>query len=177
MNNLENYLDKLDGQNIDKTIYDDYERFGYEDEMLFHHHLNFMLDNLYYINIVEPMKIRLNQEQFRANILERFNNKCVITDENCIDELDAAHIVEVRYREDYDVDNGLLLTKNLHSTFDKNYWSISPNTLKIEINQNIQNIGSIKDYQWKTLNLKLNQYLLNNLMERYQKFLNFTKKN
>lgn len=168
MNNLEDYLDKYEGKTIDNLK--NYIELGYEDELIFKHHLNFMLNNLYNIKIVESKRKRLNQKEFREQILEKFNNKCIITGEDCIDELDAAHIKEVKDEGDYDIDNGLLLRKNIHSTYDKNHWTINPETLKIEIINKCKNVGSIKDYEGKQINLQLNNDLKSNLIERYEKF-------
>jgi hypothetical protein len=42
----------------------------------------------------------------------------------------------------FDIDNGLLLNSILHKLFDNNYWSINPETLRVEIFDH--NINSIE---------------------------------
>jgi hypothetical protein len=74
-----------------------YKDFGYEDDELYQIDLEFMLNNIYTIKIIETpvleiRKKRINQSEFRKNIIERFNNKCIITGNDCIDELEACHI-------------------------------------------------------------------------------------
>jgi hypothetical protein len=64
----------------------------------------------------------------------------------------------------------LLLSSDLHKTFDKYCWSINPNTLKIEINKNINDCGKIKNYEDTIVNIKLNNRLYNNLLYHYNIF-------
>ena len=73
MNKLEEYLYKYDNQTIYNTIFNKPEDFDYEDIDLFHHHLNFMLNNLYNIKIIEPSRKRLNQTQFRQEKIIKIN--------------------------------------------------------------------------------------------------------
>ena len=87
-----------------------------------------------------------------------------------MDELTAAHIIPIKENENYDIDNGLLLTENLHKTFDKYRWSINPDTLLIEINKNID-VGSIKKYQNYKVPLQINTELYSNLLLHYNIFL------
>lgn len=171
---LEEFLDSIDNKTIDKEILYNYELFDYEDELIFNNHLKFLLENCYNIRINENKKLRLNQKEFRQKLLEKFNYKCIISENNCIHELKAAHIIPVSIDESYDIDNGLLLTSTLHDTMDKFLWSINPHTLKIEIKEN-NNVGQIKNYVGKTINLQMNDDLYNNLLIHYHKFNN--KKN
>lgn len=169
MMDLECFLDKYDGQTIHADIYNDYEKFGYVDEQLYKTHLNFMLTYLYDIKVIKEQRKRLNQTEFRKNILEKFNYECIITGETCIDELTAAHIVPISENENYDIDNGLLLVENIHKTYDKFKWSINPDTLCVEIKQNV-NVGSIKQYENKKIDLQLNYNIKQNLSYHYNKF-------
>lgn len=79
----------------------------------------------------------LIQTTFRKELLKKFNNKCVVSEINCVDELEAAHLVPFCEDNKLDINNGLILTRNLHATFDKYHWSINPNTLLIEIKEDI----------------------------------------
>lgn len=172
MNKLEEYLDNYDNKEIYKDDLYNYKKFNYIDELIFNNHLTFLLENIYNIKVIEidKSRVRLNQKDFREGLLEKFNNKCVVTDEDCIDELEACHIIPINEKECYNIDNGLILTSNLHKTFDKYLWSINPNTLKIEIKNN-KNVGNIKKYKNNKINIKLNNDLYNNLNYHYNKFL------
>ena len=89
------------------------------------------------------------------------------------DECDAAHIIPITNpTSSYKITNGLLLSKILHETFDRYYWSINPKTLKIEYSQYI-NPGSIKNYNSNILinKLKNDLDLIINLSWHYNKFL------
>jgi predicted restriction endonuclease len=172
MYKLEEYLDNYDNKEIYKDDLYNYKKFNYIDELIFNNHLTFLLENIYNIKVIEidKSRVRLNQKDFRDGLLEKFNNKCVVTDEDCIDELEACHIIPINEKECYNIDNGLILTSNLHKTFDKYLWSINPNTLKIEIKNN-KNVGNIKKYESNKINIKLNNDLFNNLNYHYNKFL------
>jgi hypothetical protein len=85
--------------------------------------------------------------------------------------LKACHIIPVSDKESYDIDNGLLLTSTFHDTMDKYLWAIDPNTLKIEIHPT-KNVGQIKNYNGKKLNLVLNLDMKTNLEIHWNKFKN-----
>ena len=182
MNKLEYYLDNNDNKEIIKDEINDYKKFDYNDEIIFNNHLNFLLENIYNIKIIENDKsrVRLSQKEFRKELLKKFN-KCIITNEDCIEELEACHLIPINEKESYNINNGIILTlmkpmdiyhlSNLHKTFDKYLWSINPNTLKIEINNN-KNVGFIKKYVDNKVNIKLNDELFNNLNNHYTNFIN-----
>lgn len=167
---LEKYLDKLDNTTVSKSQIPDYKTFGYSEEYTFNIHLNFLLELCYNIKFVENKKIRLKQKKFRELLFIKYNSTCIISGNDCVDELKAAHIIPVADEESYDVDNGLLLTSTLHDTYDKFLWSINPETLCIEIN-NDRNVGQIKNYVNKKIDLEINNDLKNNLLYHYQLFL------
>jgi predicted restriction endonuclease len=162
---LENYLDNYHNKELDSSIYSMYEKFGYDDEDVYHMDLDFMLQNIYNIKIVESKLKRMGQQEFRQKILELYNNRCIITDNDCDAELEACHIIPVSTCEDYSLDNGLLIEKNKHSTFDKYLWSINPDTFMIEC---LDNAGTIEKYKGKKLNL--NEDIKVNLIEHYNIF-------
>jgi predicted restriction endonuclease len=174
MNKLEEYLDQFNYKELQNNIYTKYSEFLYDDEELYLHHLNFLLENIYSIKIIESKRKRLNQTEFRNEILNKFNYKCIISNISCIDELTAAHIIPIKDNENYDIDNGLLLTENLHKTYDKYRWSINPDTLLVEINKNI-NVGSIKYYENQKILLQMNTELYSNLLIHYNTFIEKNK--
>ena len=79
----------------------------------------------------------------KSNSWKKFDGKCIISNEDCLYELEAAHIIPLADDDSYDVDNGLLLTRNLHSTMDKLLWAINPDTLIIEI----KNLEILSEYK------------------------------
>ena len=174
MNTIEIYLDNLKNNNLDYEMYNRYEEFGYVNKDLFKIDMDFILENFYKnVKIVELKSKRLNQTEFRKEILKKYK-KCVISGNNCEYEIEGCHIIPVSDDGNYDIDNGLLLERNLHSTFDKYLWSINPNTLFIECGT-LKNIGSIEKYRGKKIILPMNTSLYNNLSCHYNKFLSIHK--
>ncbi|ARF10160.1 HNH endonuclease [Hokovirus HKV1] len=169
MQKLEEYLDKHDNNEISDTIYTKYNKFGYVNEHLFKLHLDFLLEFAYTIKLTKKSRKRLNQTEFRKKILKKFNYKCIVSDETCLDELSAAHIIPIKDMENYDIDNGLLLRENLHKTFDNYKWTINPFNLQIEIKENI-NVGQIKEYANKKLMINVNKYMFKYLLSHYEEF-------
>ena len=163
---LENILDKFDNKELDSDIFTQYHIFGYKDIDLFNVDIHFMLNNLYDIKIIETKKKRMEQSEFRKNIIKKFNHKCIVTGQSCLDELEAAHIIPVSENENYDLDNGLLLSANIHKTFDKYLWSINPDTLMIEIKSD-KNVGTINAYINKPIDIIMTKKLYQNLSIHY----------
>ena len=170
MDKLEIFLDSYDNMDICSNMLSDHTKFGYDDIDIFQYHLQFLLENCYNINIITNKNKRMNQKEFREQLLEKYNNMCIISNNDCIAELTAAHIIPVSEENNYNIDNGLLLTETLHKTFDKYYWSINPNTMRIEINNNI-NVGQIKQYNMMKLKLDINSIMKSNIMWHYNQFL------
>lgn len=170
MTTIEQYFDNLNNNKLPNNILSSYKYFGYEYQEIFNIDLKLLLDEVYKnISLVNDKKIRLEQSEFRNNLLKLYNNKCIITDNDNDDEIEACHIIPVAEDGDYSNDNGLILTRNLHATFDKFKWSINPDTMKIEINPNVKS-GSIKEYVNNEIKIKLNPFLYTNLKWHYDKF-------
>jgi predicted restriction endonuclease len=173
INKLEEFLDNINNTEILKSELYDYKKFDYtdEDELEFINYVDFLLDTCYNIRLKEDHKIRLGQKQFRQEILKKFNYKCIISDNDCEDELKACHIVPVCDEESYDIDNGLLLTSTFHDTMDKYLWAIDPESLEIKIHPT-KNVGQIKNYNGKKVNIILNSDIKSNLEINWTKFIN-----
>ena len=115
MANLGEYLlNKQYQQNLTRNIYLEYESFNYNSLELFKIDVDSLL-SIYQIQLTEPKKIRSKQEKFRDDLIKR-DKSCIISN-NDYEECDAAHIVPLLDSNNYDVDNGLLLDKSLHSSF------------------------------------------------------------
>jgi predicted restriction endonuclease len=168
MTKLEDFLDSYDNKELSSNIFSRYKEFDYDDNESFQIDLEFLLNNIYNIKIVESKIKRVGQVDFRQLLLERFNNRCIVTGNDCPHELEACHIIPVAINEDYSLENGLLLERNIHNTFDKYYWSINPDTFQIKILNNV-NIGSIKKYQ--NMKLSLHDDMKDYLREHYNIFM------
>jgi hypothetical protein len=131
--NLGTYILKQSkNQTLTKNIYSEYDRFNYESYDIFKIDVDHIL-KVYNLQLTELKNIRSEQEKFRHKIINR--DKCCVISNTDYDDYEAAHIVPLAESNNYDIDNGLLLDKTLHSSFDKHYWCIDPITLKIVLNE------------------------------------------
>jgi putative restriction endonuclease len=73
---------------------------------------------------------------FKFNILKRFDGKCLITNIDVTEMLDAAHIIPVASGGTEDPNNGLLLSASVHRALDAGLWAINPISLRIETKVN-----------------------------------------
>lgn len=173
---LINYLEDINNgkeeRKLSSNITNSYRYFSYPNECSFKIDLELMLETVYnqIILVDVPQKSRLTQNEFRTQLMDLYQSRCVISSNSNPDELEAAHIVEVCDGGDYDISNGLILEANLHKTFDKYQWVINPDTLKIEVREG--HSGSITKYVDKKIYLNLNPVLYSNLKFRYDKFAN-----
>jgi hypothetical protein len=171
MNELEKYL--LTNNTVNNEYFiNNYIKFNYDNYEELKLDLDFLINNIYSnVKIVNlhTKEQRLNQDSFRKELIKKYN-RCIVS--NSIDiECEACHIIPYFICKNFNVDNGLLLSSDLHKTFDKYYWSINPNTLQIEINKNIRNCGKIKNYENEKVNIKINSNLYNNLLYHYNNFI------
>jgi len=169
MSKLELFFDN-NCKDISSAIYNEYESYDYEDQNLFELDVNFLAEHIYGVKITESRPVRIGQAEFREKVMEHYNNKCIITETDCTDEIEAAHIIPFSEGGIYSVMNGLPLKSSIHKTFDKYLWSINPNSLCIEIKTN-KNVGEIKQYKNKKLFEKINDELKSNLSYHYNIFL------
>lgn len=69
---------------------------------------------------------------FKFNILKRFEGRCLITNIDVTEMLDAAHIIPVASGGTEDPNNGLLLSASVHRALDAGLWAINPSSLRLE---------------------------------------------
>jgi len=176
MNKLEHFLHSQTNGQVYKSDLEDFTKFDYDDYTRFNYHLSWLLNNCYLLVLVdkpsdaiETKKKRTGQQEFRDGLFKMYSNSCVISGNDCVVELEAAHIVPYAESGSYDLSNGLLLTSTLHGTFDKYLWSINPNTLCVEVAPG-KNVGQISDHVGKKVNLKISPNLFANLSSHYSKF-------
>ena len=120
------------------------------------------------LNLDFDINILVNKKQIRdtrqdnlykKEIKKKYNNKCIIS--GC-STCQVCHIIpfsvcETEF-EQYNINNGLLLSNNLHKEFDDYKFSINPKTLKIEINHDKIKNGKydILSYENKKVNIDSN---------------------
>lgn len=76
---------------------------------------------------------RPNQARFRDGLMRTYRSRCTISECNCPDVLEAAHIVPVSDGGSDHLSNGLLLRADLHRLFDLKKLTIHPRKLKVVI--------------------------------------------
>jgi hypothetical protein len=84
-------------------------------------------------SILQEVKRRLGQSDFRAALVEAYGGKCAVTGCDAVFALEAAHIVPHSNIESNDPRNGLLLRADIHTLFDRHLLGINPDTKKIAI--------------------------------------------
>ena len=100
------------------------------------------------------IKLRRGQQNFRKELLKKYNNTCVITGCKVTDILEAAHINPYRSNQDNHISNGLLLRADIHTLFDLNYISINPSTHEVIISDLLIESEYIK-YNKKKLSIPI----------------------
>jgi putative restriction endonuclease len=84
-----------------------------------------LVENDERLRVEAPVVQREGQGTFRVRLLDAYG-RCAITGERTEPVLDAAHIQPYLGPASNHIQNGLLLTKELHTLFDKGYVTITP---------------------------------------------------
>lgn len=174
MTSIEEYLDEYKNTYLEHDILDRYNYFGYNDKENFIIDLEFLLDSIYTnIKLGEIKRKRLSQLEFSKEI-KKLYKRCIIT--GAIgEECEACHIVPINNSNDYSIDNGLLLSANIHKTFDLYKWSIDPCTMEIKTDGNA---GTIEKYKGKLIfENKFTSNFEFNLNKHYNEFKKKLNKN
>jgi hypothetical protein len=169
--NLGMYILQLDqNQSLTRDIYSEYDKFNYELSNVFKTDVDFLV-KAYDLQLTEAKNIRSEQDNFRQKLINR-DKVCVISKTD-YDDCEAAHIIPLAESNNYDIDNGLLLDRTLHSSFDKHYWCIHPHTLRVILNETKikqRNLTCVK-YRDLLVNIQPNKTILENLQKRYEMFM------
>lgn len=164
-----------------RQIFCDFQYYGYKTLEGAYNHLLLIIPlyfnqnlDLHIVNDLlktsEPSSNRKCDEYFKNQVKLRYG-KCIVSG-NSIVECDVAHIVPLNQNYNFDPDNGLLLSTNLHRLFDLYYWTIDPNSLEILVSPKaVKDHASIVNYAGQIIN----QNLINNqtrsyLMHHFQEF-------
>ncbi|MDH4120508.1 MAG: HNH endonuclease [Deltaproteobacteria bacterium] len=81
--------------------------------------------------IESQVAIRQGATEFRKRLLEAYDRKCLITDYEVEEALQAAHICPYRGPSFNALENGLLLRADVHTLFDRHLFSIDPKTFTV----------------------------------------------
>ena len=116
---------------------------------------------------------RQGQNEFRKKIILR-DKKCLITGDNH-EICEAAHIIPYSESGTFDIANGLLLNRCLHTMFDKYLWTINLMGCIVFSDRiyNHDNFHNYKNYNGKKINIDLESKKY--LFTHYEKFLEFKK--
>ncbi len=80
---------------------------------------------------------RLGQGGFRVLVAQAYERRCVITGERTLPALEAAHVKPFSQSGPHEVENGLLLRKDLHALFDRGYLTVTPD-LRVRVSRRIR---------------------------------------
>lgn len=81
--------------------------------------------------------VREGQSSFRLRLLDVYGSQCAITGEHTLPVLDAAHIQPYLGRASNHIQNGIVLTKEFHTLFDKGYVTVTPD-LRVRISERLK---------------------------------------
>jgi len=171
MYKLQQYIKSQDEIIYKDELYKKMKDFGYDMVDELEDDLIFLLETLFTkCEIHGNKKERPAQEIFREELLKKYK-KCMITTDDtstCEAQLEAAHIIPFcQDMNNNSIDNGLLLKANIHKTFDRYYWTINPDTLMVEVKNNVD-AGDIMKYRGKKIECSVN--MIKNLRERYSEY-------
>lgn len=87
--------------------------------------------------ILQEVKLRLGQSEFRASLLCAYSGRCAVTACDVADALEAAHIIPHVNINSNDPTNGLLLRADIHTLFDRHLIGIDPTTLCVAVSEKL----------------------------------------
>lgn len=91
---------------------------------------------------------REGQGAFRARLLDAYSGSCAITGEHTEPVLAAAHIQPYLGPRSNHVQNGLLLTQEFHTLFDRGYVAVNPDDMTVRVSPRLQkDFGNGKRYR------------------------------
>ena len=85
----------------------------------------------------QTIRPRLGQGSFRILVTDAYERRCAFTGERVLPALEAAHVWAYAEGGPHEVENGLLLRRDLHALFDDNYLTVTPE-LKIAVSPKIE---------------------------------------
>jgi len=104
---------------------------------------------------LRTVRTRIGQGRFRERLIELYGHNCAFTGKNNLAALDAAHLYEYSRCGVHHERGGLLLRRDIHGLFDKHLISVNPQTLLIEVHEDIIGIAAYRDLNDKKLQVKI----------------------
>jgi predicted restriction endonuclease len=127
--------------------------------------------------ITEKKLKRQYQYRFRKELENRYK-KCIISKKS-VTVCEACHIIpfsESDHKQIYDVNNGLLMSADLHKLFDKYIISID-NDRKLVFAKNLLKDSAYKEFRrYDDVVIDLNKETMQNMKQHYEKFLELNNK-
>ncbi|KAB8314154.1 hypothetical protein SD81_039850 [Tolypothrix campylonemoides VB511288] len=110
--------------------------------------------------IITSIAQRQGQAKFRKDLLEAYNYRCVMSDCDAQEALEAAHIIPYCKTEDNDISNGLLLRADLHTLFDLNLITINPENMTVHLAPSLRGTYYEDELHNKSLRPPTNEFYL-----------------
>lgn len=111
---------------------------------------------------------RKGQPEFRRKLFATYGVSCMITDCKVLAAIEAAHIVSHSEKQNYSINNGLLLRADLHVLYDQYLIGIDGKGT-IFANPDITGAGYL-DLDGKKINCNISDEMRNNLEIEFRKF-------
>lgn len=89
--------------------------------------------------IAVQIHLRRGQKKFRKKLIDIYNKKCVVTQCEIVEMLEAAHIYSFKGSDTNKIPNGLLLRSDIHTLFDLGLIGINPDNYLLQISNKIIN--------------------------------------
>jgi hypothetical protein len=88
--------------------------------------------------VLRGINLRRGQPEFRKKLLEAYSCRCAITNCDCADALEAAHIVPYRGEYTNHIQNGILLRSDIHTLFDIGKIGFAPLSHKVVVSKSLK---------------------------------------
>jgi hypothetical protein len=84
------------------------------------------------------INLRRGQPEFRMKLLEAYGRRCAVTECDCPDALEAAHILPYCGKDTNHIQNGILLRSDIHALFDLGMIGFDPVTRKVIVSKSLK---------------------------------------
>lgn len=89
---------------------------------------------------------RLGQQAFKALLLVAYDRRCAITGSKIRPVLQASHIRPVTDGGEHRLDNGLLLSSDVHTLFDYGYFAVDPRYRCMSVRDCVKNSAMVSSF-------------------------------
>lgn len=170
-----------DPEQIAKEILLNYQQYQYRTLENAYYHLLITFQHCFGISL-DPERLvkacradlstldrKYNYDYFGITVRNR-DQRCRVTGYDSR-QCEVAHIRPLHERYNFDPDNGLLLSSDLHHLFDQYWWSVNPDTGLVEVRPNHLKLSVNQFHNQPFYGDHLNQLTWKLLREHYQAFL------